>query len=159
MTQSILDNASGFLSTNFDGLKVQIEPGGQVVVVAKPTTTWDEQGFITYAAEDALVAVKAVSGWYPDATVIHVQLDSDFTNAYGQTTSEPGAWIEFTSATAGMMNPSGLATSTFDQPTNLFAIADAYTIHPAIWKNISTEHRGQLVSSDNGPALIASVPQ
>ena len=157
--QSILDNAhSPFLNTNFDAIQVQIQTGGQVVVVAKPTTTWDEQGFITYAAEDALVVVKAVSGWYPDATVIHIQLDSGFTDAYGQATSEPGAWIEFTSATAAKMNPAALTTRTFGQPTDLFAIADAYAIHPAIWKNIDAKHRGQLLSFDNGPALIDNVP-
>jgi hypothetical protein len=158
VTQSILDNTSGFFSTNFDGLKVQIEPGGQVVVAAKPTTIGDEQGFITSAAEDALVVVKAVNGWYSGVTVIHMQLDSDFTDAYGKTFSAPGAWVEFTSATAAMLNPDGLATKTFDQPTDLFAIADAYTIHPAIWKKIDSQHRGQLAFPDNGSALITTVP-
>src|SRR5206468_8727407 len=119
-----------------------------------PSSALDEQHFITLTAEDSLVVVQAVKGWYQGVTVIHVQCDSDFTDEYGQSKSEPGAWLEFTNATFSKMNPKGLTTRTFGQPTDLFALADAYYIHPGIWKNIKPDKRGQLISFEDGTALV-----
>jgi hypothetical protein len=160
VTKSILNNENdpNIPNTDFTGLKVQIEAGGQVVVTADPTNVLDEQNFITTAALDSLEVIQSVKGWYPGITIIHMQLESAFTDQYGHTTTEDGTWLEFTSATFDMINPSGLSANTFSQPTDLYAIADAYFIHPAVWKNINQQHRGQLVTSDGGPALIHAVP-
>jgi hypothetical protein len=158
VTQSLRATADGFLTSNWDNLKVQVNSGGQVAIVAKPNATWDEQNFITVEAEDTLVAVKAIKGWYTDVTVIHVQLNSDFTDQYGATKTEPGAWIEVTSDTFNKMNPDGLKDRDFEQPTDLFALADAYYVHPAVWKNIDDKHRGQLTTFADGTAVVTDLP-
>src|SRR5439155_7408964 len=133
--QSINANEKFEANTAWDGLTVDVPHGGQIVVVTKPQSSLDEQYFITQCAENSLVVVQAIKGWYAGVSVIHTQCNSDFTDQYGQSTSEPGAWLEFTSLTFNKMNPKGLTTRTFGQPTDLFALADAYYIHPGVWKN------------------------
>jgi hypothetical protein len=157
--QSIVNNENLAVNTEWDNLIVEVRQGGQVVVVVKPPAIFDEQGLITQAAEDSLVVVQAVKGWYPGVTVIHMQLDTDFTDQYGQTKSEPAAWLEFTPSTFSKMNPKGLITRTFAQPSDLFALADSYYIHPAVWKTIKSDKRGQLFTYADGTAIVKPIPQ
>ncbi len=156
ITQSIADNKSFEGNTNFDGLTVEVRAGGQIVVVAKPTFFTDEQYFLTYAAEDALLIIQGVKGWYAGVSLIHVQLDADFKDAYGNTITEVGAWLEFRSGTIAKINPSGLTLPTFKQPTDLFAISDAHYIHPGVWQRIKPEHRTSLRTGGN--PLIGPLP-
>jgi hypothetical protein len=145
-------------NSNFDGLKVTIPAAGQVVIVAKPQAS-DEQYLITVEAEDALTAVKAIEGWYKTVTVIHVQVDTDFTDANGNSTSDRGAWIEYSAATFAPINADGLTLLAFERPSRAFALADAYYINRAVWNNIKTEDQTALSGqSFLSPALIDFIP-
>ncbi|MHB8719664.1 MAG: hypothetical protein ACYDAC_12370 [Candidatus Dormibacteria bacterium] len=155
MKQAILANPEG--NGNLDDVTVTVS-GTQVVVVDKlgSNAVLDEQGLITAEAENTLSVVKAINSGFKGVTLIHVQLDSDFTDSNGNTIKEPAAWIEMTNATFNPINADGLQLSTFSQPADLYAKADAYYIHPAVWKNISSDHRGSLSESSGGISVLAT---
>ena len=156
LTASI--QANGESNSNFDNLKVSLQ-GTTVVVVAKPSSSLDEQYTITQEAEDTLSVIKAIKGWYTTVTAIHVQLDGDFTDAQGNTKSEPAAWIEMTDSTLNGINPDGLTTRAFETPSIVFSDGDAYYIHPAIWKNIKSADQDTLNgNSSSGNAIVSPLP-
>jgi hypothetical protein len=154
--QAILANEEQ--NGNFESFAVSIQAGTQVVFVDKITNFIDEQGLVTAEAEDTLSVIKAIKSGFKGVTLIHVQMDTDFLDSNGNTASEPAAWIEMTSDTFGPINADGLQLPIFSQPENLFAKADAYYIHPGIWKNISTDHRAPLSDSSSGTTALAQMP-
>jgi hypothetical protein len=154
--QAILANEEG--NGDFGSFQVSIQGGTQVVFVDKITNFIDEQGLITAEAEDTLSVIKAIKSGFKGVTLIHVQMDTDFTDSNGNTSTEPAAWIEMTSDTFAPINADGLQLPIFSQPANLFAKADAYDIHPGIWKNISTDHRGTLTDPASGTPALTQIP-
>jgi hypothetical protein len=154
---SILNNQEQ--GANFDNLNVSIQQGTIAVVVAKPNTVIDEQDTITKDAEDTLSVVKSVKGWYPTLTAIHVQVDGDFTDAQGNSSTESAAWIEMSSDTLNGINPDGLWSRAFDTPSIVFTDGDAYDIHPAIFKNIKSADQNALGGqSSSGTSVLDTIP-
>lgn len=145
-------------NANFDHLQVTVPGAGQVVIVCKPGSLLDEQYTITVEAENALSAVKAIKGWY-SVSVIHMQLDSDFTDSNGNTKTEPAAWIELTNTDFSPLNADGLATPAFEQPSRVFAKGSAYYIHPAVFNKIKSVDQNALNDQyQSGTPLIANTP-
>src|SRR2546423_760556 len=87
VTKSIHDNQNFVLNANFDNMKVTIS-GGVITVTARPTSLYDEQDTFRTGAADGLVVAKATLGWYPSATQVHVVVQTEFTDIYGNTTTE-----------------------------------------------------------------------
>jgi hypothetical protein len=59
----------------------------------------------------------------------------------------------------GSINPDGLTLLAFERPSRAFVLANAYCIHPAVWKNIKAEDRSALNDdSQLGSPLIAKIP-
>jgi hypothetical protein len=148
VTQSLQDNRHLMVSANLQNLKVTIEPGDQIVdVEVHPTSVWNEVWFLKTAGANALVASKAILGWYPTVLRIQVTLDADFTDTFGKSSTEPGVWIIFTKETAQKFDYAGMAKLDSDA---IFCDADRYWVHPAIWKNISISDRGCMTSPTKG---------
>jgi hypothetical protein len=140
VTQSLNDNKSLMPLVTFENLKVTIEPGDEVVdVEAHPTSVLDEHAFLLEEAANALVASKAIFGWYPSVQGIRVTLDADFTDQYGHSSTATGAWIIITAATAHKFDYAGMAQL---DATTVFCDANSYYVDPAIWKGVGTSDRG-----------------
>jgi hypothetical protein len=148
VTQSLQDNRHLMVSASLQNLKVTIEPGDQIVdVEVHPTSVWNEVWFLKTAGANALVASKAILGWYPTVLRIQVTLDADFTDTFGKSSTEPGVWLIFTKETAQKFDYAGMAKMDSDA---IFCDADRYWVHPAIWKNISISDRGCMTSATKG---------
>ncbi len=140
VTQSLNDNKSLMPLATFENLKVTIEPDDEVVdVEAHPTSVLDSHAFLLQEGSNALVASKAIFGWYPSVKGIRVTLDADFTDQYGHSSTAPGAWIIVTAATAHKFDYAGMAQL---DATTVFCDADSYYVHPAVWKGVGTSDRG-----------------
>ncbi len=139
VTQSVMDNKGLEPLATFDGLNVTIPAADEVDVEAHPTSVLDEHTFLLETGSDALVAAKAVLGWYPSVLMVRMTLDADFTDQYGHTSTSPGAWIDITAGTAAKFDYPGMAHL---DATQVFCDADGYYVSPAIWKNVGTSDRG-----------------
>jgi len=134
--------------SSFQNLKVTIEPGDKSVdIEAHPTVVLDENHFLTITASNALVASKAIFGWYPTVLGIRVTVDADFIDHYGKSSTEPGAWISITNATAQKFDYAGMANL---DSTTVFCDADSYWVSPSIWNRVSTSDRGCMTRASKG---------
>jgi hypothetical protein len=144
VTRSLRDNAGFMPLATFDNLRVTISPSGdEVDLDVRPDLVLDEQAFLLQAGSDALVAAKAVIGWYPSVQRIGVTLEGTFTDAAGGSTIQPGVSLTLSSATVQAFSSGAVAEP--DAGTVL-CYADSYVINPAIWETLSTDDRGCLAA-------------
>lgn len=73
---------------------------------------------------------------------IHVDLLTDFTDQYGKSSTEDGAWLEVSLETSKKFDYNGLSGRVLVSPSNMYCISDAYYVHPAIWKALDPNTRG-----------------
>jgi hypothetical protein len=120
--------------TTFDDLKVTIEPSGKVVdVEANPSLVLSDATFLQSAGADALVAARAILGWYPTVQRVHVALDKDFIDRYGTTTTKVSARLVITLATAKKFNYVGMNNI---DPTIVFCDAESYWVYTTVWDGV-----------------------
>ena len=135
VTKSLRDNQNYMWPyTTFDDLKVTIEPSGKVVdVEANPSLVLSDATFLQSAGADALVAARAILGWYPTVQRVHVALDKDFIDRYGTTTTKVSARLVITLATAKKFNYVGMNNI---DPTIVFCDAESYWVYTTVWDGV-----------------------
>ncbi|MHB8573527.1 MAG: hypothetical protein ACYDAY_11350 [Candidatus Dormibacteria bacterium] len=146
---SIESNKNEMLITDWTNEKITIGPDNSVLVTVEPQNVLDENHMLMIGAEDTFIVARAVLGWYPAAASVQVQALTTFTDTYGKSTSEVAVSLTVTPATAAKFGWDGLADRVKSSAAIMYCDADAYTIHPAIWKNLSSSQRDCLTSSSS----------
>jgi hypothetical protein len=91
VTRSLQENAGFMPLANFENLRITISPSGdEVDLDARPNLVLDEHSFLLQAGSDALVAAKAIIGWYPTVLQVGVTLEGTFRDAGGGSSVQPG---------------------------------------------------------------------
>jgi hypothetical protein len=142
VTRSLHDNAGFMPLTTLDNLRITIPSSSdEVYVEARPNLVLDEYTFLLQAGSDALVAGKAIFGWYPSVLSVSVTLDGTFTDAAGNSIVEPGV-----SVTLGSETVAAWSTGTVVAPDagTVLCYADSYAINPIVWDVLSPGDRGCL---------------
>ena len=145
VTQSISDNENFWPRHDFSAMTITIASDGSVTVTITPTTLQNEEDTFNIAAYDAIIVYKSIFGWYGTATSVKVDLRTDFIDAYGKTTTEDAVWLTASAATAAQFQYDGLIQRTVQNTYIIYDDVDSYYIHPAIWKNLDANSRGDLV--------------
>ena len=144
VTRSLQDNAGFMPLANFENLRVSLSPSGdEVELDARPNLVLDEHSFLLQAGSDALVAAKAIIGWYPTVLQIDVTLEGTFSGAAGGSSVQPGVSLTLSSATVLGWSSGAVAAP---DPGTVLCYADAYAINPAIWNVLSADDRGCLAA-------------
>ena len=142
VTRSLQDNAGFMPLANFENLRITISPSGdEVDLDARPNLVLDEHSFLLQAGSDALVAAKAIIGWYPTVLQIGLTLEGTFRDAGGGSSVQPGVALTLSGATVLGWSSGAVAEP---DPSTVFCYADAYAINPAIWNVLSADDRGGL---------------
>jgi hypothetical protein len=144
VTRSLRDNAGFMPLATFDNLVVTIPPSAdEVDLDVRPNLVLDERTFLLQAGSDALVAAKAIIGWYPTVQWIGVTLQGTFADAAGGSTVQPGVSLSLSSATVQAWSSGAVAAPDAD---TALCYADTYAINPTIWDSLSTSDRGCLTT-------------
>ena len=106
-----------------------------------PNLVLDARTFLLQAGPDALVAAKALIGWYPSVQRVSVTLEGMFTDAAGHVSVQPGVPLSLSSATVGAWSSGAVA---LPDASTAFCYADSYAIAPAIWDTLSPADRACL---------------
>ena len=142
--RSLHDDAAFMPLANFDNLRVTLAASGdEVDLDARPNLVLDEHSFLLQAGSDALVAAKAIIGWYPTVLQIDVTLEGTFADAAGGSSVQPGVSLTLSSATVLGWSSGAVAAP---DPGTVLCYADAYAINPAIWNVLSVDERGCLAT-------------
>jgi hypothetical protein len=147
VTQSLHDNAG--LETvyqNFDALAVTLKGDTEVDISVKPAFVMSEVNDLDFAGGDALIASKAIFGWYPTVLSIQVTVMADYQDAYGNVTTLPNVTVGISIATAAQFNYAGMAQM---DPIQVICDADTWYVHPGDWNTLSTSDRGCLKSASS----------
>lgn len=142
VTQSLHENAGFAPLTSLDNLRITIPTSAdEVDIEARPNLVLDEHTFLLQAGSDALVAAKAIFGWYPSVLSVSVTLDGTFTDAAGNSIVEPGV-----SVTLGRDTVAAWSAGTVVAPdaSTVLCYADSYAINPIVWDVLSPSDRGCL---------------
>ena len=132
VTRSLREDAGFQPLANFDNLRVTIAPAGdEVDLQARPNLVLDQRTFLLQAGSDALVAARAIVGFYASVQRISVTLDGTFTDASGTSMVEPGVTLTLDSTTVeawirGVAIAPGADT--------VICYAAGYAINPALWQ-------------------------
>jgi hypothetical protein len=155
VTQSLNDN-SGLepsIYQDFENLQITIlgdqELGQQEVWIKVLPTTVDiesEVERLEQAGGDALIASKAIFGWYPSVLEVRVDVLMTYTDASGTVSLTPAVTVQILSTTAATFNYTALAKVDASQ---VLCAADSYAIG-AGWDTLSATDRGCLTSQDKG---------
>jgi len=144
VTRSLRHNAGFMPLATFDNLVVTIPPSAdEVDLDVRPNLVLDERTFLLQAGSDALVAAKAIIGWYPTVQWIGVTLQGTFADAAGGSTVQPGVSLSLSSATVQAWSSGAVAAPDAD---TALCYADTYAINPTIWDSLSTSDRGCLTT-------------
>jgi hypothetical protein len=144
VTRSLQENAGFMPLANFENLRITISPSGdEVDLDARPNLVLDEHSFLLQAGSDALVAAKAIIGWYPTVLQVGVTLEGTFRDAGGGSSVQPGVSVALSGATVLGWSSGAVAEP---DPSTVVCYADAYTINPAIWNVLSAADRGCLAA-------------
>ncbi len=144
VTRSLHDNAGFMPLANFDNLRVTLSASGNDVDLdARPNLVLDEHSFLLQAGSDALVAAKAIIGWYPTVLQIDVTLEGAFAGAAGGSSVRPGVSLTLSNATVLGWSSGAVAEP---DPGTVLCYADAYAIDPAIWNVLNADERGCLAA-------------
>jgi hypothetical protein len=107
----------------------------------RPNLVLDERAFLLQAGSDALVAARAIIGWFPTVQLIVVTLEGTFADAAGGSTVQPGVSISLSSATVAAWVTGAVAEP---DAGSVICEADGYVINPAIWNVLGPGDRGCL---------------
>ena len=144
VTRSLQDNAGFMPLVNFENLRITLSPSGdEVELDARPNLVLDERSFLLQAGSDAIVAAKAIIGWYPTVLQIDVTLEGTFSDAAGGSSVQPCVSLTLSSATVLGWSSGAVAEP---DPGTVLCYADAYAINPAIWNVLSADDRGCLAA-------------
>lgn len=144
VTRSLQENAGFMPLANFENLRVTLSASGdEVELDARPNLVLDEHSFLLQAGSDALVAAKAIIGWYPTVLQIDVTLEGTFSDGAGGSSVQPGVSLTLSSATVLGWTSGTVAAP---DPGTVLCYADAYAINPAIWNVLSADDRGCLAA-------------
>ena len=144
VTRSLQENAGFMPLANFENLRITISPSGdEVDLDARPNLVLDEHSFLLQSGSDALVAAKAIIGWYPTVLQVGVTLEGTFRDAGGGSSVQPGAALTLSGATVLGWSSGAVAEP---DPSTVLCYADTYAINPAIWNVLSAADRGCLAA-------------
>src|SRR5207245_268297 len=124
--KSLQDNADFHTDATLDG-NVTIGRDGRIVLTVRA----DPDNVMTVtrtAAATELVALKAIRGWYPGATVVVTTVMAHLSG-----TDTSAATIVVSLDTAGPWDLNALRVSTANDPEALFCVADHYVMDPEVW--------------------------
>ncbi len=144
VTRSLRDDAGFMPLATFDNLVVTIPPSAdEVDLDIRPNLVLDERTFLLQAGSDALVAAKAIIGWYPTVKWVGVTLEGTFTDAAGGSSVQPGLSLGLSSATVQAWSSGAVAAPDAD---TALCYADTYAINQTIWDSLSASDRGCLTA-------------
>lgn len=144
ITRSLRETMGFQPLATFDNLRVTVPPtDDEVDLDVRPNLVPDARTFLLQAGSDALVAAKALIGWYPSVQRVSVTLEGTFTDAAGRSSVQPGVSLSLSSATVGAWSSGTVAAP--DASTAL-CYADSYAIAPAIWDTLSPTDWGCLTA-------------
>ena len=115
-------------------------------ISVQPTSWSNEVSDLDYAGGDALIASKAIFGWYPSVLLIRVSVMSDYRDSYGNTSTLTNVMVGIFGTTAAKFNYAGMAQM---DPVKVICDADVYSIHPGDWNTLSKSDRGCLTSDSS----------
>jgi hypothetical protein len=130
-----------FIPSNFDNMLLVVPDPTFVSVTVKPNAVFNEADVIRIGSADALDLSEAIfgSGQFPTVTLIHLEVHLDFTNSFGQTTTDSAGWLEFSASTASRFDYAGMRDKTSDVA---WCDADSYFILAPIWKALNSGDKG-----------------
>jgi len=149
ITQSLQDN-SGLepsIYQDFEDLQVTISYGQDEVDITVLPVTVDMESEVErleQAGGDALIASRAIFGWYPSVLLVRVSVLMTSTDASGNVVTFPAVEVGISSTTAAAFNYTKLAQVDASQ---VLCVADSYAINGGGWNTLSTSDRGCLTSA------------
>ncbi|MGO9180057.1 MAG: hypothetical protein ACLQBX_18805 [Candidatus Limnocylindrales bacterium] len=142
---SLLEAHKGdFLAANLDDLHVTVFAAqDEVDIRVKPSFMLNEADVIRMGGADALLTSQQVFGTYKSVNLVRVEVDADFTDAYGNTSTGVAANLAISRTTAAKISYEGMKGMPASQP---WCVADIYYIAPAIWNALNEGDRGCLTA-------------
>jgi hypothetical protein len=140
---SLLEAHKGdFIAANLDDLHVTVLAAqGEVDIRVKPSFMLNEADVIRMGGADALLTAQQIFGTYKPVKLVRVEVDADFTDAYGNTSTGAAANLAINRTTAAKISYEGMKGMPASQP---WCVADIYYIAPAIWNALNQGDRGCL---------------
>jgi len=148
VTAALQAHESDFIGSNFDNLQVSVPDPTYVVVTFEPNAMLNDADVIRMGSADALDVAEAIfaSGSFPTVTLFQLQVNLEFINTFGNTTTGVAAWLDFSASTASQFDYAGMQTEPADAA---WCDADTYWISPVTWKNLNSGDRGCLTTPSN----------
>ena len=113
VTRSLRETVGFQPLATLDNLRVTIPPADdEVDIDVRPNLVFDARTLLLPARSDALVAAKALIGWYPSVQRVSVTLEGTFTDAAGHASVQPGVSLSLSSATVGAWSSGAVAAPT-----------------------------------------------